>query len=169
MQTEIIHKDRIYLAGLSFFGDPFDTSNPWTEENQIGRLWQRFMDYLSSHAAALGDHFIPGASYELHLYGPETEETGQFEVFVGMAMDDLAHLPLGLVGRALPAVTYAVFTLKGRAIVEDWDRDIAAWLDENGYEEAYLYNFQYYDSRFLGLGRVDDSALDVYVPIKKSS
>jgi predicted transcriptional regulator YdeE len=167
MQPEIIKKDQIYLAGMSFYGDPFDTSNAWTEENQIGRLWQRFMDYLKSQGPHLSSHFIPGASYELHLYGPETEETGVFEVFVGLGMKNLAYLPLDLVGKVLPAATYAVFTLQGRAIMTDWDREIADWLEGSDYQDAYPFNFQYYDARFVGLDRIEDSTLDVYLPIEK--
>ena len=37
------------LVGLSFYGDPFDTSGVWTEENHIGRTWQRLMSYLEQH------------------------------------------------------------------------------------------------------------------------
>ena len=47
MQPKIIRADQIMLVGMSFYGDPFETSAGWMEENQIGRLWQRFMAYLS--------------------------------------------------------------------------------------------------------------------------
>ena len=42
MEPRIVESERIILVGFSFFGDPFALSAGWTEENEIGRLWQRF-------------------------------------------------------------------------------------------------------------------------------
>ena len=36
MQPTIVQKGEIVLVGMSFYGDPFETSAGWTEENQIG-------------------------------------------------------------------------------------------------------------------------------------
>jgi hypothetical protein len=36
------------LAGMSFFGDPFTSHAGWTEENEIGRLWQRFQAHVET-------------------------------------------------------------------------------------------------------------------------
>ena len=41
MDPKIIEKATILLAGFSFYGNPFDTKDPWTEENEIGKVWQR--------------------------------------------------------------------------------------------------------------------------------
>ncbi len=46
MEPKITDRERISLAGLSFFGDPFKEKGGWTGENEIGRLWKRFMAYL---------------------------------------------------------------------------------------------------------------------------
>jgi hypothetical protein len=32
---------------------------------------------------------------------------------------------------------------------------------------SYKYGIQYYDDRFKGLDKIEESTLDVYVPIKK--
>ena len=47
MEPKIVDSDRMLLLGLDFFGDPFQSSSGWTEENEIGRLWQRFMAFLT--------------------------------------------------------------------------------------------------------------------------
>ena len=61
----------------------------------------------------------------------------------------------------------AVFTFEGQQINSDWPRMIyQEWLPNSGYQEAYRYNFQLYDQRFKGIDRLDESAIDVYVPIK---
>ena len=43
MEPTMIEKRQMMLLGFSFFGDPFKISGGWTEENEIGRLWKRFM------------------------------------------------------------------------------------------------------------------------------
>ena len=49
MEPTIVDRGEMILLGLSFFGDPFRISEGWTEENEIGRLWQRFITYLMDH------------------------------------------------------------------------------------------------------------------------
>ena len=48
---EIIEAGPMTFVGFSFFGDPFQLSGGWTEENEIGRLWSRFMAYFANHHA----------------------------------------------------------------------------------------------------------------------
>ena len=40
-------------------------------------------------------------------------------------------------------------------------------MSRSGYQRAYPYGFQRYDERFKGLDQIDESVLDVYVPIRK--
>ncbi len=167
MDPKIIELDALFLAGMSFFGDPFDSSSPWTEANQIGQLWDRMMTYLDKNAARLEGHCCEHAFYEVHIFGPETAENGLFEVFVGLQIDDLACLPINLVGKALRPGCYAVFTLKGSQIMSDWEQSIAVWLKSNGFRESCSFNFQYYDARFKGMDQIEDSCLDVYIPVEK--
>jgi predicted transcriptional regulator YdeE len=169
METKIVDETSIILAGISFYGDPFDSSDAWSEENQIGRLWQRLMTYLERHQDSLQDDMQQGASYEVHIYGPETESKGLFEVFVGLRVSAVESVPFDLTVKVLPAATYAVFTLTGKAIIEDWEKEMTVWLEQEGYQEAYSYNFQYYDARFKGMDRIDDSQIDVYIPVEKAA
>jgi AraC family transcriptional regulator len=153
---------------MSFYGDPFDSHSGWDEENQIGLLWKRFFKYLGENpsVAALKR---TGACYEVHIYGAETAEKGLFEVFVGVecGFDQIKSMPVELSVRNLPAALYAVFTLKGREITGDWEKMIRDWLPASGYRSAGSYGFQYYTEQFKGLDRLDESTLDVYIPIRK--
>jgi hypothetical protein len=45
----IVEMGQIVLAGFSFHGAPFAQSGGWTEENEIGRLGNRFAAYFTSH------------------------------------------------------------------------------------------------------------------------
>ena len=164
--TRIIERPRLWLAGFDFFGDPFAFSDGWSMDNEIGRLWQRFMTFFAAH-----DNHIPGmtgeqAMVEVHVEHPETRSKGVFEVFVGVPVEACDALPVELVVKVLPPVQYAIFTLRGEAITGDWGRDIyQEWLPRSAYREAYPFSFQYYDERFKGLERVEESVLDVYVPV----
>lgn len=168
MTPQIIHKGQIWLAGFSYYGDPFRLSPGWTEENEIGRLWQRFMAYmLSLDEASRAFIAQPNIAYEVHVYNEETRSSGLFEVFVGVELAKAALLPLELVMKALPATTYAVFTLRGQEIVGDWPLMMyEEWLPTSGYELASQYHIQYHDGSFKGFDRLDESSLDVYLPVR---
>ena len=78
-------------------------------------------------------------------------------------------MPFDLTIKVLPAATYAVFTLTGKRIVEDWEKEMEVWLEQDSYQEDYPYNFQYYDTRFKGMDRIEESQIDVYIPIEKAA
>jgi predicted transcriptional regulator YdeE len=167
-KPNIVQLDRIILAGFSFFGDPFATSAEWTAENEIGRLCTRFMEYLETNKERTKDLFQSHISYEVWTWNEETRAKGHFDIFVGMEVEDVKAVPYDLLVRILPPCEYAVFTLKGQEITTDWYKPMyEEWLPQSGYGEAYPYQFQYYDQRFKGMDRVDESELDVYVPVIK--
>jgi predicted transcriptional regulator YdeE len=168
MEPRIIESGQMILVGFSFFGDPFQLSAGWTEENEIGRLWSRFMAYVVEHGDRIKRIRDQGAMYELHVYYEETPRTGEFEVFVGLEVGAVEDLPLELSVKFLPPTTYAVFTLQGEQITSDWPILILTdWLPEAGYESDFAYHLQRYDERFKGLDRVEESALDVYIPVER--
>lgn len=169
MEVKVIDRDQIMLAGFSFYGDPFETSAGWTEENEIGRLWVRFMTYCSNHPQ-FGQHFdVETTNYELHIEHDETSTKGFYEVFVGVQAESLEHVPFDVLVKILPATQYAVFTLSGEEITSDWNRMIYnEWLPGSGYKVTHPYSFQLYDSRFKGLDKIEESILDVYIPVAPS-
>lgn len=164
----LVECERMWLVGLSFYGDPFATSAGWTEENEIGRLWSRLGALLQHHAEALTPHMVPGRSYEVHLADQDAIAKGEFEVCVGVEVRDLDVVPLEMVVKVLPATTYAVFTLRGQEIVADWERIIeSGWATAAGYRRAHPYNIQAYDERFVGLDRLDESVIEVMIPVER--
>jgi AraC family transcriptional regulator len=166
VEPVLVERDQIILVGFSFFGDPFRLHSAWSEENEIGRLWSRFMAYMEQHAGDLAA-VEPHTAYEVHLDSAERERTGEYEVFIGVAVATIATVPLVPLVKILPPTTYAVFTLVGDQIVGDWNKQIASWMEQAGYQYAYPYSFEYYDERFKGMDRIGESALDVYVPIRR--
>lgn len=167
MEPEIVEKDQMILVGFSFFGDPFSTAGEWEEENEIGRLWKRFLAYVADHADHIKHVTSCEVMYEVHIISEETALKGYIDVFVGLEVARLQDVPVELLVKVLPPTKYAVFTLQGARITSDWPIMIyRGWLPGSGYQEAHPYSFQRYDHRFKGLDRIDESALEVYVPLK---
>ena len=169
MEPVIVQKPEINLVGMSFYGDPFDTHSGWDEENEIGHVWQRFMKYLEGNADRLLHLTDPEASYEVHVYHPETTTRGVFEVFVGLQVAQIENVPIELLVKVLPPTTYGVFTLMGDGITSDWYMHIDQWIAAAGYQRSHPFTFQYLDHRFKGVNRIAESELDVYMPVKKNT
>jgi AraC family transcriptional regulator len=166
MEPTIVQRDQIILVGFSFFGDPFQFSEGWTEENEISRLWNRFMAYLARDGARIQYVKNDEVFYEVHVEHEETASKGHYEVFVGLEVEQLKNVPPEVVVKILPPTEYAVFTLQGEQIASDWSKTIfQTWMPGSGYQAAHKYGFQLYDQRFKGLEHLDESLLDVYVPI----
>lgn len=167
MNPKIVSEEEWIVIGMGFYGDPFSQASGWSEDNEIGLLWQRFFRFFESQGEAFKHLVDPEAMLEIHIETDESEEKGLFEVFVGMRVGELEDVPLECTVKVLPATDYAVFTLAGREIVSDWGKMMQDWMATSGYQRAHRYGIQYYDRRFKGLDKVEDSMLDVYVPVSK--
>jgi predicted transcriptional regulator YdeE len=168
MESTIVETGQRLLVGFSFFGDPFQVAAGWSEENEIGRTWQRLMAFLEAHPGVVKHAVAEEVAYEAHVYHPETPQTGEFEVFVGLEVAALEDVPLEMTVKVLPPATYAVFTLVGQQIVSDWHMQVfAEWLPAAGWEGEHSHSIQRYDERFKGLDPIDDSVLDVYIPVRR--
>jgi len=162
MQPTIHSLDQLTLLGLSFYGDPFAVSGDWDVENEIGRLWQRLGHSLKRYPRLQP---LANRTYEVHIYNPETEQKGHFEVFAGFLINDLDLAAPDLLVKVLPPAQYACYTVQGEKIVTDWYAEIESGLGELGYRRAGQYFFQVYDERFKGMEHLAESELDVYIPI----
>ena len=164
MEPKILEKEKIVLVGMVFYGDPFKNQAGWSQENEIGKLWKRFV----AREKTIKNR-VENGGYEVHIEPEEYEETKNFYVFVGVEVEKIENLPLEMFTKILPATKYAVFTLKGREITSNWqDKIYKEWLPQSGYEEAHKFTIEYYDDRFKGIDNTE-SELDIYVPIKQAS
>ena len=169
MVPKIISSKKIILAGMNFYGDPFKKASGWSEENEIGILWNRFKSFLKKYPDAINNIISKGVFIEMHLIDEQTNETGEYEVFTGIMIEKIENIPLQCVVKILPVTDYAVFTLKGKQITDTdwWKKAYENWIPQAGYEISYNYNFQYYDKKFKGLNKLEESELDFYFPVKK--
>jgi len=173
MQVEFVEKGTMALAGMSYYG-PL-TGEGWSRENPIGQLWERFNQFFDRSPSFSQHQAVnPGIGYEISIWNEEELQASKsFYLFVGVEVAQLEEMPLELVGKVLPAGTYAHLTPKGREITT-WERAFYdEWLPGSGYELAARggYHFQiqaYEEGRFKGLGDlIEESEIDVYIPVEK--
>jgi predicted transcriptional regulator YdeE len=165
----MVNAEQWLVVGMSYYGDPFQQASGWSADNEIGRLWARFSVFAEKYPGAIKHTVTPDAGLEIHIETDETREKGHFEVFVGVVVDELEDVPPQCSVKVLPTTQYAVFTLKGGRITSDWGRQIyQRWLPSSGFVPAHPYMIEYYDERFKGLERVEESEMDVYVPVKRA-
>ncbi len=167
MDTKILTEQEFLVVGMSFYGDPFTQASGWDEDNEIGLLWKRFMAFYYENNEAIKHKVAPDVCLEIHIETKETTEKGNVEVFVGVIVDKLEATPVECVVKVLPVTQYAVFTLQGQQITSDWSKMVYGWLPSAGYCISYKYTIQYYDSRFKGLDKIEESSLDIYLPVKR--
>ncbi len=165
MNPKIITEKEWLVVGMNFYGDPFSQASAWSEDNEIGLLWKRFMAF---DLARIKHRTAPDTSLEIHIETQETAAKGVFEVFVGVQVERLQDVPFECVVKVLPAAQYAVFTLEGRRIVSDWSNALRDWMASSGYVRSRKYFIELYDSRFKGMDKIDESVLDAYIPIARS-
>ncbi len=152
---------------MVFYGDPFSLASAWDEDNEIGGLWKRFFSFLSEHPGTLRDRAGPGeAGYELHIHTTETPRTGRYEIFVGVETRSLDFVPVPCSAKVLPAADYAVVTARGAEIEGDWTGRLYSELIPGlGRRADESFCFEYYDSRFKGMDRLEESEVDFYFPL----
>jgi predicted transcriptional regulator YdeE len=169
-EPRFIESGQRLIAGFSFFGDPFRQAAGWDEDNEIGCLWKRWLDYFQRNSGQIPHLLHPEIMFEIHIDHEGTREKGIFEIFTGVEVRSLEGLPTNVLVKVLPPVTYAVFTLQGEAITGDWGREIyQQWLPASPYETCGSYQIQQYDARFLGMDRIAESTLEILVPVRRRS
>lgn len=114
MKPKIIDKEQMALVGMVFYGDPFKEKGGWSQENEIGKLWKRFMAKEKQVKNRIGK-----GAFEVHIGTEEYEKTKNYYVFVGVEVEKIDKLPPEMFAKILPPAKYAVFTLKGKEITSD--------------------------------------------------
>ena len=155
----LVERPELVLTGMSFYGDPFTSHAGWTEENEIGRLWQRLM----AHLCGPGSSFeMPSATYEVHVMGDQTPETGEFEVFVGFETPGGASLPVQLSRKTVPAGLFVEADLCVEQMILGGP-GLDEWIAAAGYRPLGTFIAMRYDHRYRGIG--PDSVLTLLTPV----
>ncbi len=172
MEYEVIKKEKMYLAGLQYYGDI--EQEDMTIEDQIDRLWFRFATFCRSRWSIIEDKVVcPDLSYEIQIWDEEElKKEGKLSIFVGVELEDLDDIPLELSGKVLPAGKYISFKLKGEEI-KTWEEDILQdWFPHDDYWIRYfedkVFHVQcFHEEKFRGVENLEGSELKVLVPVEE--
>jgi len=129
----------------------------------IPGLW----DDLFQHIGEIRNR-VDGPSYGLCEPVPAPERTHPEECYylAGVPVASLGDIPEGMVGRTVPAGTYAVFTHVGRldTLGRTMSYIYGSWLPNSGHEPAQAPDLELYDERFDPAS--DTSEMDILIPIR---
>ncbi|MFW5903948.1 MAG: GyrI-like domain-containing protein [Candidatus Saliniplasma sp.] len=171
MDVDIVEKESLKLLGVDYYG-PLESLRD--EKSPIENLWDRFASFCSERWYAIEELVVnEDTSYEVHMWNQkELEESKNFMAFIGVEVKEFKRTPVELVGKLIPEGRYARVTLKGEEI-ENWEKLVyKEWLESSDYQVrlfgTYSLDYQVYDEKvFKGVDQLEDSELEVYVPIEE--
>ena len=132
---------------------------------EIPPLW----DKLRNTKSEIKNQVSPPQCIGLEYYQPDFMETNLFWYMPAFIVEQLDEIPMLMCAKSIPAGFYAIFTHRGpiTTIHQSFDYFYREWLPASDYEMRLPYDFEFYDERFKGMD--ENSALDIYVPVKKKS
>ena len=155
------------ILGCVYYGNPFVNAAEWSVENEIGSLWKRFINNSTKFDFILKKlNKSPKLGYEIHYEPDDYPQTKKYYVYVGIAVDYIDEIPLDLVYKPLPLVSYARFKAKVTNH-EYFEQILQDWLisPTSGYKQAYPYIIQEYNyETYKGLDD-PDSELTWLIPV----
>jgi predicted transcriptional regulator YdeE len=158
MKYKIEDKSKMILCGYNFYGDPFHSKVGWDSENEIGHTWQRYQKSCNN------SEMLP--YYELHVYNETTATTGHFEVFVGQETN---FDSISMVQKVIPSRQSCIVTLIGQEIHSDWYKEFRTMIENQEIVINEDYIIQVYDERFKGMDKIEDSILEVWLPVNNNA
>ncbi len=171
MEIDIIDKEALKLVGVDYYGPLGSLENG---KNPIENLWDRFAAFCENRWYTIEDIVVEeDVSYEVHMWNQEElEETRNFMAFIGVEIEELVNVPIELVVKVIPESRYARIRLVGDEIA-NWEELVyKEWLESSEYQVrlfgTYSLDYQRYDEKvFKGIDNLEDSRLDVYIPIEE--
>jgi len=154
--------------GCEFYGNPFDSVEEWSYDNEIGHLWQRFGKLSQKYSFLLEKlNQQPKIAYEIHIEPTEYEKSQKFYIFVGIAIGHFDEIPLEMTIKQFPLTVYAEFTTK---MSENTMAEFVfhKWLgsEQSEFCQSYPYVIQRYGPKYKGL-EDPNSEIDWLIPVKK--
>ena len=167
---KISEQKQLILLGCNFYGNPFHSAGEWSKENEIGKLWIRFGENYQKYSFLLDKlNAFPGKSFEVHFEPSDYKNTKNFEIFVGIAVEQLIEdIPLEFVFKILPASKYASVTSHGTDY-SSVDFLFSEWLKspKSKYKQSYPFMIEYYDEKRFNARNMDNpkSEIDWWIPV----
>ena len=165
-EPKFLRNKQFKLLGSIFFGNPFLKAEEWSYDNEIGKLWSRFMKLLKQYSFLLQRlSNSPTISYELHLEPDDYKQTKEYYVMVAIEVNDGDEVPLDFFIKSLPMSDFLVFTTRMATRQEQGTYIFQKWMPTNNVFQRYPFILQRYDPmRYRGL-EDPTSEIDWLIPI----
>jgi len=167
---KISEQKQLIILGCNFYGNPFHSAGEWSKNNEIGNLWIRFLQNYQKYSFLLDKlNVFPGKSFEVHFEPPNFKKSKNFEVFVGIVVEQLGEeIPLEFVLKILPASKYASVTSYGNDY-SSVDYLFSEWLKspKSLYKQSYPFMIEYYDEKRFDSNDMNNpkSEIDWWIPV----
>ncbi len=153
MEPKFVEKGKMSVVGMVYYGE--------NKQGEIGRLWERF-----NPAASAIKNVVAGSMGYGVCFNDNRTADPNFCYLACLEVADLTDIPVNMVGKTVPASTYAVFTVAGLAVLHEAYRYIyQTWLPASGYELSGSYDFEAYGEEFDSSDA--SGQLYIYIPVKK--
>ena len=156
MKPEILTLNKMALVGMIYYGD--------NAQGEIKDLWTKLGPRMKEIKGKKG-----WCAYGLCIEPDDYEKTGLFQYVACVEVENLDEIPMDMVGKIVPANTYAVFTHKGpvSGLRNTYENIFGNWINQADVEVIPGFDFELYDDRFTS---PDDpnSEIDIYIPIQRS-
>lgn len=149
-----------HINGFKLIGISVETTNQDGKAMvDLMQLWQRFQ---SENLLEVIPNSLSGDIYSVYT-DYESDYTGKYTCFLGLAVSSLENIPNGMVGREFNAQTVTTFMAQGElpmAVADKW-REI--WDADKELNRSYVYDYEVYSDRARN-GEL--SEVDIYIGVK---
>jgi len=159
VKPEIVNFEPIYVIGMMYEGKNLN--------GEIGDLWQTFIGRMDEiDALDKGSYGICEPLVE-DVKDLDLDNPNDFKYLAGLAVNENAKVPKGMVKWKVDHPLYAAFTHLGdvEEMGDTYKSIYTKWLPESGYDAVYAYDFELYGKDFKP-GQADSKCY-IYVPVRK--
>lgn len=152
---KVVEKPTILVIGIEC-----KTSNaPEAAPNDIPNHWEKF------YSENIMNQIPHKTSTEVIAFfcDYEGDYTKPYSLFIGCAVDSIDNIPLGMVFKAIPAGSYAVFHATGehpKALTDTWEYI----LEKADLKRTYNVDYEVYGKKFFS---ADPQEVEVYIALEK--
>ncbi|UCG30984.1 MAG: AraC family transcriptional regulator [candidate division WOR-3 bacterium] len=153
MEPKIIELPQFFVIGVVVYGN--------SDSGLFPKAWDIYMKLQKKLTLK-----NPGVGYGVEFYTEEFLKEKKFYYMACGEVHDLKDIPANMVGKVIPANSYAVFTSKGgvNELSKTFQYVYHEWLPKAKYEIADPYDFELYDERFKGMDN-PATEIDIHIPI----
>jgi AraC family transcriptional regulator len=150
MEPKIVKKPAFRVVGMQHRGT--------IANDELPALWQALGRRWDDIQGVADDEYAYGLTVDMNM------ETREFEYVAGLAVEETADVPEGMVSVDVPGQTYASFTCTLPTLQAAYEQFYGEWLPSSGYRRAYGPELELYREGF----EPDDETkqqMEVCVPI----